>query len=355
MLQSDTLTASRQAMHDALSFQRSSRPDGITIATYHSELNMAYSVGAKGQLIARMGHVLPKGEDPMGEQGRGSRLWFLPEEVIYLIERGTMHVRWPPAAEGEEGLPMSLQGAYAVFMGRVGGLTFERFSVYSSLKRLGYTVFRAASFDGAGPAPDGRCYPSLMQTSWQPGMLSLRWLQRLFSTAPKLSNDGTVTPGIYRSYREIYERLRIVQWHDPSKTRPPSEPHASDVESPLRITYNVWKPRPDFKKTEPGPPDFRIAVINARETDVPSLEELGALFDTCPYEPPKREASQQQKLKSGYKSITLAIVDQGIVSYLRLSDAAFGKEPLYVREAKGPGSKRGGRGGSRGRGRGRGR
>jgi tRNA-splicing endonuclease subunit Sen54 len=89
-------------------------------------------------------------------------------------------------------------------------------------------------------------------------------------------------------------------------------------------------------------------------------------METTPYDPPIKPASKPpmalpQKLKHGYKNVTLAVVDQGVISYLRVADAAFGLEKLYLREAKGAGAKnrggggggRGGRGGGRG-GRGRG-
>ena len=41
---------------------------------------------------------------------------------------------------------MSLQAAYACFIGR-GGLTVERYTVYAGLKRGGYTVIRAPTWD----------------------------------------------------------------------------------------------------------------------------------------------------------------------------------------------------------------
>lgn len=92
----------------------------------------------------------------IGKEDRWNRTWLLPEEALYLLERGTLDIRWPASitgsvrTDGEEelDLPMSLQAAYACLMGR-GGLTLERFSVYTGLKRLGYTVIRAPSWDGS--------------------------------------------------------------------------------------------------------------------------------------------------------------------------------------------------------------
>ena len=118
----------------------------------------------------------------------------------------------------------------------------------------------------------------------------------------------------------------------------------------------MWKPRPDFKKSSPGPPDFRIAVLNARESEFPVLEQLDGLLQSVPYEPPPKGIEKQtyQKLKHGYRNVILAVVDQGVVSYIRLADAGFGRERLYERQSRG-GGKRGGARGGRGRGRARGR
>jgi tRNA-splicing endonuclease subunit Sen54 len=49
----------------------------------------------------------------------------------------------------------------------------------------------------------------------------------------------------------------------------------------------------------------------------------------------------------------IAVVDQGVVSYMRIADAGFGKERVYESAGRGGrGGKRGGTGRGRGRGRG---
>ena len=112
----------------------------------------------------------------------------------------------------------------------------------------------------------------------------------------------------------------------------------------LRCSFHVWKPRPDFKKSSPGQPDFRIAVVNAREDDMPVLEQLDELLQSVPYDLPQPKIGTHvyQKLKHGWRNVILAVVDQGVVSYLRISDAGFGKEKLYERGSMGQGAKRGG-------------
>ena len=360
-------------MHNALSFQRVHQPKGYTVATYHPETNMAYAHNPKGPHFAKMGQVMSPQEDPLGNDGlRGQRLWLLPEEVLYLLERGSLDVRWPneKGEEGELGLPMSLQGAYAMFIGNERyddnfeddvdpGLTFERYSVYSGLKRMGYTVLRARDWN-MPPAPPGKeCYapvPSRPRRPWYVGLLSYyNFWESAFSTEDdsKRQDEGPlVGPRLYRNYADIYRRLALINYYDPARQTRPSNDDPDD-ELTLHTTFYVWKPGSQtFKKSNPGPPDFRIAVINARETALPTLPELSSLLESTPYDPPPESAQLYQKLKHGYKNVVLAIVDQGVVSYLRIADAAFGREKLFERTGRPPAGKRGGRGG-RGRGRGR--
>ncbi|CRK29395.1 hypothetical protein BN1723_018396, partial [Verticillium longisporum] len=53
-------------------------------------------------------------------------------------------------------------------------------------------------------------------------------------------------------------------------------------EDPFKVFFHVWRPskHPVFSKSDPPPPDLRIAVVDARDTFVPELEQLEALFDS---------------------------------------------------------------------------
>ncbi|KAK4617648.1 putative tRNA-splicing endonuclease subunit sen54 [Fulvia fulva] len=362
-LQSNTLAASRQAMHNALAHERIHQPKTHTIGHYHPETNTAYAVNPKGPLYQKMGHVKAAKDDPLGSEERGQRLWLLPEEVLYLIERGTLDVRWPPVDGEDEGVPMSLQGAYAMFVGDEQVLTSERYNVYAALKRMGYTVLRAPSFEDSGPAPGSWCYPPPTdETFKQDRSFSASALWKLLyrpRTQDNTAHHATgpiIQPGLYRDYDTIYRRLSLINFHDPTSATQPAEQEPPNTDPNFRITYHVWKPgSTTFKKSNPGTPDFRIAVVNARETTAPTLEQLSALMMTAPWDPPKREGKLYAELKHGYKNVILAVVDQGITSYLRIADAAFGLDKVYERRSQASG-KRGGRGGGRGgRGRGRGR
>jgi len=123
-------------------------------------------------------------------------------------------------------------------------------------------------------------------------------------------------------------------------------------EPPFRVTWDVWKPSTSYKKTAPPEPDFRVAVIDARSTSVPTMAQISALFDSTPYAPPNGKAEKQlySRLRHGYRNVVLAVVDGGVVSYLRVSDTGFGNEKLYLHVGGRGGGKRGRGGKSGGRG-----
>ena len=93
-LQANILEQSRAAMHTALSFQRAHAPKRYNLAHYHPETNMVYTVDPKGPLFKSMGKVFSPKDDPLGvRDSHSNRLWLLPEEILYLLERGTIDVR----------------------------------------------------------------------------------------------------------------------------------------------------------------------------------------------------------------------------------------------------------------------
>ncbi|KAF9893276.1 tRNA-splicing endonuclease subunit sen54 [Aspergillus nanangensis] len=367
LYQADILSASRQAMHNALSYPRLHHPRNQIVGVYapdgpapppsaageDTQLKSGAGVGIHPDSCVYV--PIPRGQffKTMGQADRWNRTWLLPEEALYLLERGSLDIRWPRSMTGSDeeeegsegsiedsGIPMSLQAAYACFIGR-GGLAVERFTVYSGLKRLGYTLIRAPGWtdeeeaEAEEEAPEGLI-------SRGPGLAGilgqfLQWFQSPITTAA-----GPVAGvGIHRSYNDIYRKLAIIPWHNPvADPSPPSRTHA-----PYCVVFHVYKPSTPFRKTSPPAPDFRIAVVNARtNTTIPTMSQIGSLLDSTPFDPPKGEKMERMlylRLRQGYRSIILAVVDQGVVSYLRVADAGFGKEKLYAAKAQ-AGNKRSG-------------
>lgn len=224
-LQADILAASRDAMHTAISFPRTHHPKTHLIALYDIDSGESYIDNATGTFHRTMG-VVKKGS-PKDE----NRLWLLPEETLYLIERGSLDVRWPADMgnanecktgqtlnESEEdhddsetegqGIPMSLQGAYTACLGMgPSPPTLEQYLVFSGLKRAGYIVFRAETWGAAQPKVSVDSGDSILhgpRSTW--GLDFFRELWKRFSiSASQTSTTQTafgplVKPGLYRNY-----------------------------------------------------------------------------------------------------------------------------------------------------------
>ncbi|KAJ5584889.1 uncharacterized protein N7459_004689 [Penicillium hispanicum] len=383
--QADVLSASRQAMHNALAHPRLHNPknkvtgiyapDGPVLVLQPNSADAARSTSqseggkpvGKGLGISLNACVYvpnPKGQyfKTMGQADRLNRIWLLPEEALYLLERGSLDIRWPSSStgpvEGNEDsdsdndtlIPMSLQAAYACFIGR-GGLTLERYSVFTGLRRLGYTVMRAPGWDDdalpseASEANHVDAYVSPQRRgAGLSGILGslFNWIHDPKSTASTAAGP-VVGCGIHRNYVDVYRRLATIPWYDPVRV---AQRDSLDPAAPFRTVLHVYKPTTAVKKTAPPTPEFRIAVVNTREqTTMPTLTQLGALLESTPLDPPRGDKMERQlytRLRHGYRNVILAVVDQGVISYLRVSDAAFGKEKLYEPKNAPTGFKRGG-------------
>lgn len=277
----------------------------------------------------------------VGKADRNGVLWLLPEETIYLVERGNLECWW------EEGIPMSLQGVYASCLDGCGGL--ERYQVYAYLKRAGYIIQRAPTADATTPqaSPAPTVLSAVAKSSGIFSTLAARLAALL--TPPE---GPLVTPTTCRSYPSIYQRLSLIPSHHPpnSTTTHTLDLHAATA--PFCITFYIWKPQPHFKKSDPPPPDFRVAVVSARETTMPTLRELTGLFDSVPVDDSVKAKTQFSRLKDGWRNVVIAVVDSGVTSYLKLADVGFADEPMWKVKPGVGGGKRGGRSGRGGRGRG---
>lgn len=146
------------------------------------------------------------------------------------------------------------------------------------------------------------------------------------------------------------------------------------ISTTYTTTYNIYQPSAPFRKRNSPPPSFRVCVVPARSTRFPTPQQIDGLLAEQPPDkgraggpggggedtPESRKARSLGQtyaaLKRGKTSVLLAVVDEGITSFMRVSEGAFAVEGrLFEREVVERGGKKGGGGrGGRGRG-GRGR
>jgi tRNA-splicing endonuclease subunit Sen54 len=380
--QDGILAASREAMHDALDYTRVHMPKSHIRGFYYGEEGMRrddavdeeWRQGLDDDHVVVVDswkgpHFRSIGKTTLGKPNPS--LWLLPEEALYLVERGNLDLWWPTRSsircilgdegddvinddenleEKDEGVPLSLQAAYSLLIGEDGArgkVSLERYTVYSNLKRTGYVVFKAPEYN---PIISGK--EQGYQAIQEPAANIFTWLfGRLFAKEIEHAKFGPlVKPGMYRSYDSIYQQIAIIPRHKPSAIPTGLSPSS---ENPFRVVYLLWKASriPTFAKSNPGNPDFRVAIADARSSSVPSLVQMTSLLESTPWDPPtpmmKDPSKVYQRLKHGLRNVVLAVIDRGIISYVRLGEAAFGEEKLYERFDQGSaqGTKRGGGGG----------
>ena len=390
-LQARTLEASRQAMNDALLHTRVHGPKTGIVGVFDERTGETRVKRRKGNWLASVGRDLAGGgvvlrrEEALWALERGSLdvrfragAYTSSESSDYEADEinaqaGQQRANINEIEEGEtndhdecNGLPMSLQAAYTALIDPEedapgGRLTMEEYIVYGGLKRAGFIVLRARGTDRLKSLA---VEMSKQQGYWRPKEFEIarthehigliNWLislptfasSRARSEQSRLSQGPLVKPGLYRSYQGIYPSIAL---NDATSFAPKSvdipKPVGKD-RSPYSTTYHIYKARPSrpFKKRDPGAPDFSISVVNARTTRLPTLPELEALLNeqtldvtnvTSIERKNNRNMGQTYKaLKQGARNVLLAIVDEGLVSYIRVADSVFTQEGrLFEREA----------------------
>ncbi|KIO32220.1 hypothetical protein M407DRAFT_18791 [Tulasnella calospora MUT 4182] len=326
-LQQHMLDKARSAMYSALKAERGVSSKTISYALWFPETGYAQVVLARGAAFGSLGYSNVR--DPIGgatkEKGKGKSLELLPEEALYMVERGSMYcwrverkgaktaedvVPMPLSSGGDfpleevPGTPMSVQEAFAEMIGAASGLTTEQYQVYAYLKRLGYTVTRTRKPAGVDlyPVPGENTETSAQVSKTPSSARSLSvllasffgWVKSLFLRIPKTLSGRRIgssivswsQPLVYSdlykgrtriSMGDLFESLRII----PRGHRSPLHIHRPTTPTIYTPFYNIYKPSTPFKKTAPPKPDYNIVVVNARTSCLPTLLEMSDMFSVA--------------------------------------------------------------------------
>ncbi|KAG9018633.1 tRNA-splicing endonuclease subunit sen54 [Tulasnella sp. 427] len=323
-LQQHMLDKARSAMYGALKAERGISSKTISYALWFPETGYAQVILARGAAFGSLGYSNVREPIDAAKKGKGKNLELLPEEALYMVERGSMYC-WRVGREGAKtaedvletplpsggdipledipGTPMSVQEAFAEMIGGVSGLTTEQYQVYAYLKRLGYTVTRTRKPPGVDLYPlAGESAESLTQavTPWASikrmrGLFLsyFRWFKTVILKIPRAffsrisSNKVSwsqplVYSDLYKdrarlSTGHIFETLRVI----PCGHRAPlhmQRPSTPTIYTPF---YDLYKPSTPFKKTAPPKPDYNIVVVSARSSCLPTLLEMSDMFNVA--------------------------------------------------------------------------
>ncbi|KAG6812625.1 hypothetical protein H0H92_001844 [Tricholoma furcatifolium] len=301
-LQIHFLDTARSAMFETLRATRTISSKTVSYAVWYPKLARTHVTVAKGIHFSSMGHSAPRPTvDKDGAEKIYKRLELLPEETIYLVEKGSLFCWKASNLDLSQlqldmaGAPMTVQQVYAEMIGQED-LTLERLQVYTYLKRLGYQVTRATPPTSYYPTPPPWPLQGLQIEETSPSTL-----RRLLSWIPRFIHSIFVKPFDWwhplqisrwlhhdKNYASLFRSLRFIPSGHSIALRHPNPVKRSEAKnnSPYQIFYNLYKPSTPFKRSAPPLPDFQVVVINARTTPMPTLQELTDLFDVLPELPP---------------------------------------------------------------------
>ncbi|KAI8639089.1 hypothetical protein BD408DRAFT_392928 [Parasitella parasitica] len=237
----------------------------------------------------------------MGFSNQGAITLF-PEEAAFLVARNALIV----TRQTDD--PVSFED-YCEIMCECGDgwITFDKYQVYAYLKRLGYIVMRSKK---AAVTSTKDQIPAKQQPA--PSIFKL-----LFNAITHWIQPVQHRPLVwdYRctSYSQIYSTLQII----------PSSPWYKPFYASLCSTFDwdVYKPRPGWRKRDPGDPDFRVVVKNINDR-MPTLYELNQFFGQLTGTPNANYKPQLRYTKSGVYGPTfvMALVgDTEGITFLRLT------------------------------------
>jgi len=105
----------------------------------------------------------------------------------------------------------------------------------------------------------------------------------------------------HRPYDHLYASLPAIS------TFSESFPRQKELYK-LQVDFEVWRPSPTWRRKSPGPPNFHVCVLDARQS-FPRLAQLEELYNTV---------ASRHPLGPHAGKIILAVVDNGVSNYLSL-------------------------------------
>lgn len=274
--QQSALSRSREAMYAILRRPVKTAAKQMIECDWDAERQVGRVRKAKGKFFASMGWAVRE------------VAYLHPEEVCYLCERGSMICYY-------EGRALSIEGVLSLMLHLVGA---EKLAVYSHLKKLGYVVRR----DAAASATNE------LHIS-QPGLLDKLTLSNAAWWLAGSHFDQLAWRPVYLRYSSVYSDLQCVRQRG-EKT----------YEQSPGYDYLVWKPSTKFKKSVADNADYFVKIVSA-DAPVPVLDDFEVeLAKQTPHVSEKK--SVITRMREGIRSVLYAVVDNGVVSFIRVGEPA---------------------------------
>ncbi|GAV52002.1 hypothetical protein ZYGR_0AF04740 [Zygosaccharomyces rouxii] len=372
------LYRARKAMFDTLSNSaRGSVVKNLVKAYYDPHEHKALVLRPKGNFL----HTL-------GKMDRNGTVWLEFYEFVYLTERGTITpfykmdgIDWI-----NQELPLTIEDLYMLFKSQE---ELDKFFVFGHLKRLGFIVMSTDNcLESFFEPRDEKGSKQILSNTWN---LLPEWRRSLrnaifYSPWKFRLNKYTSNPQIYQSLNQLVPFYKAPRTEE--ELRRTRFGLVSGKSSNHPISLNVWKPKTDFKKKNPGLPDYQVVIYNKNDPNqhFPTYHELQEIFQHLDYKfeflseiddtwnwddhsyhdgklrsqtitnakskeaggkavmdskksqkmKPKRKfkpksprVQQKIRLKNGFRNFLLAVMDDGMISFVKISETDFGSENVW--------------------------
>lgn len=373
------LYRARKSMFDTLSNSaRGSVLKNLVKAYYDPNEHKAVILKPRGNFL----HTL-------GKMNKDGTVWLEFYEFVYLAERGTVTpfykmdgIDWI-----NQELPLSIEELYTLFKSQE---ELDIFFVFANLKRLGFIVMSTNNCLDSffKPIGDRSSQRQIIANSWN---LLPEWRKSIRNAI--FYSPWKFWLNRYTSNSQIYQTLnQLIPFHRSPRTeedlRQTRQRVTRNKTPAFPISLNVWKPRTDFKKKNPGLPDYQIVIYNKNNPNqhFPTYHELQNVFQHLDYKfeflseiddnwswddhsyhdgqlrsltlsnvksknsngktpndpkkapktqlkkkpkPKSPRVQQKIRLKNGFRSFLLAVMDDGMISFVKISETDFGSENVW--------------------------
>lgn len=379
------LYKAKSAMFDALSnTARGSVIKSHVKAYYIPEKHQAVVPQPKGNFMYTMGYVDSKGQ---------CWLQFYEFAYLVERGTVTPYWEKTKKENSEPELPLSLQDVYSLFSSQQEMDEFFVFAhlkrlgfivMHTEIKTTDVTTFYPPLKNELNKRQSFNIYKSITSIFKLPFSI---FNIPLYDPCCLLFSRYTSSPQIYQTLN------RLIPYRKAPKTIAELIEERNSLKNPTnskewKVSFNVWKPQESFKKKSPDLPDFQVVVHNKNDNsqEFPTYKEFLNTFQKLDYkfeflseieeeefgwdnycytnslkrkeylyglnqksqqkEPSDKcnsrgkkkkrplksyspHVQQMRRLKSGYRSFILAVMDDGLISFVRIAESDFGSENVW--------------------------
>ncbi|KAI7883037.1 hypothetical protein K492DRAFT_205732 [Lichtheimia hyalospora FSU 10163] len=288
--QQEALDASRHALFTLLGEERRASVKSTSKGIYERTSGLTKLIQPRGIHLRVMGHAA------------GGQVALYLEEAAWLVSIQHLQV-----TDQDDGHALDMQSYYAmVFGGEDGWISFEKYQTYAYLRRLGYIVRRTQSSPPRALSPTQPSHSIIGSFLHKLVQFFRDVMTRLFGTRPL---------GSLHSPLSVLRIIPSTPWYKPFTSL--------ESNHQPQFHYDVYKPNPNWKKRDPGVPDFRIVVTGARDA-VPTMLEYQQIFTELNELPtpstPSYPRIRYTRNSGNTMTFLMAIVDDAEgVSFMRIS------------------------------------